>query len=69
MAAGKLDFLIEKARDAKLETNDELLDDSDNQLELQDSIKDRLEASQSSPKSEPTTTPAQDVAAKLGLDW
>ncbi|MDM8521428.1 hypothetical protein QUF64_15380 [Anaerolineales bacterium HSG6] len=47
----------------------DLLGDPDVGLELQDAIKTRLQRSLASVQSGQKTIPAQDVAAKLGLEW
>ena len=47
----------------------EIFDDPDEGLELREEIKDRLHRSLAAPQTTEKTTSAQEVAAKLGLEW
>ena len=47
----------------------EILGDPDEGLELRDEIKERLHRSLATTSAGGKTRPAQEVAAKLGLEW
>ena len=47
----------------------EIFGDPDEGLELREEIKERLHRSLATTQAKRETQPAQDVAAKLGLDW
>ena len=47
----------------------EIFGDPDEGLELREEIKERLHRSLTATQMRKETQPAQDVAAKLGLDW
>ena len=47
----------------------ELFGDPDEDLELREDIQERLRGSLAATQAGGKTTPAQEVAAKLGLEW
>lgn len=47
----------------------EIFDDPDEGLELREEIKDRLHRALADAQTTTKTTSAQEVAAKLGLEW
>jgi len=56
-------------KDVVKQTIFELLNDPDEGLELREAIKLRLQQSLTEIKDGAETIPAQEVAAKLGLEW
>lgn len=68
-----VDLSVEELRDLIREvvsqTIAEMLSDPDEGLELRDELRDSLQRSLALVQSGAETTPAESVAAKLGLKW
>ncbi|NJN92923.1 MAG: hypothetical protein HC875_01945 [Anaerolineales bacterium] len=64
-----VDELKNLIREVVSQTILEIFGDPDEGLELQDEIKDRLHRSLAATQTGAKLTSAQDVAAKLGLEW
>jgi hypothetical protein len=64
-----VDELREIIRDVVSQTLRELLADPDAGLELQESLRESLQSSIAEVRAGAQTTPAEAVAAQLGLEW
>jgi hypothetical protein len=64
-----LDEFRSLVKEVVAETMVELIHDPDEGLELREEIKARLHQSLAAVQTNGETRPAQEVAAKLGLDW
>ena len=64
-----VDELRNLIKDVVTQTILEMFGDPDGELDLREDIQDRLRRSLAATQTDGQTTPAQDVAAKLGLEW
>lgn len=64
-----VDELKNLIREVVTQTIVEIFGDPDEGLELQEEIKERLHRSLAATQTSAKLIPAQDVAAKLGLEW
>ncbi len=64
-----MDEFKKLVRELVIQTLSEMLGDPDRGLELRDDLAAELERSLAAVEAGVETTPAQDVAARLGLTW